>query len=217
MFVELDQEQLGSACRDWLTVDQTVSIHDDRKGITLACPDAPLVQVGDFNFGKESKYIERKENPVLLAWAMNNYWDTNFWASQPGRIHLRYELSTFDRFDPMEAYRSGIAAANPVAINAAVNCDREEEGQWYRQSSGTIVMQYMKPAENGSGFILMLRNIGNGQSEYVFTGIEHEVSAAFFVNPLEEVLRPAKLIGKDVRILMQPGEIAFVNVIVHID
>ncbi|OZB95404.1 hypothetical protein [Paenibacillus sp. XY044] len=211
--VELDREQLGTVCRDWVTVDQTVSIYDRQKGVTLACPDAPLVQIGDFHFGKESKQINRQENPLLLAWAMNNYWDTNFWASQPGDVLFRYELSPFEQFDPVEAYRAGIAAANPIAINAAVMCDREEEGQWFGQSSGTVVLQYMKPALDGNGFIMTLRNVGSDPSEYILTVMNQEVEAARLVNPLEEVVHPIPCSGNDVHIGLQPGELAYLQII----
>jgi len=212
-FVELDRQQLGHVCRDWLTVDQTVSIYDEHKGMTLACPDAPLVQVGDFHFGKENKQINRQENPVLLAWPMNNYWDTNFCASQPGKVHLRYELSPFDSFDPLEAYRAGVAAANPVAINAAVKCDAEEEGQWFGQTSGTVVVQYVKPAEYGEGLVLTLRNIGAAPSEYTFAALDKEVVAANLVNPLEQVLSPIPSKGNEVTVSLQPEEMAYVHVV----
>ncbi|WP_152397610.1 hypothetical protein [Paenibacillus cellulositrophicus] len=210
--VELDREQLGTACRDWVTVDQTVSIYDKQKGITLACPDAPLVQVGDFHFGKENEQIKRQENPLLLAWAMNNYWDTNFWASQPGDVLFRYELSPFEQFDPVEAYRAGIAAADPIAINAAVMCEREEEGQWFGQSSGTVVLQYMKPAIDGNGFILTLRNVGSDPSEYTFTVIDKEVEDAYLVNPLEEVVHSIPCSGNEVSIVLQTGELSYLRV-----
>ncbi|WP_163875624.1 hypothetical protein [Paenibacillus favisporus] len=213
LLVELDREQLGTACRDWVTVDQTVSIYDQQKGITLACPDAPLVQIGDFHFGKESKQIDRQENPLLLAWAMNNYWDTNFWASQPGEIVLHYELSPFGQFDPVEAYRAGIAAADPIAMNAAVMCDREEEGQWFSQSSGTVVLLYVKPAVDGNGFILTLRNARTEPCEYTFSVMDREVEAACLVNPLEEVVRQIPSSSKDVQMIMQPGELAYLKVI----
>jgi hypothetical protein len=215
MFVEMEREQMGNACRDWLTVDQTVSIYDGDKGVTLACPDAPLVQVGNFNFGKESKEIPRDENPILLAWPMNNYWDTNFWISQPGRVGFRYELTPFDKFDPVEAYQAGVTAANPVAMNAAVECSGEQEGQWFRQTEGTIVPLHVKPATFGDGFVITLRNIGDKASEYVFAPTGRIVASAALVNTVEEQLQPAAQVGGNVHVPMQPGELVHLRIVLQ--
>ncbi|MDE7326534.1 MAG: hypothetical protein K2N63_09690 [Lachnospiraceae bacterium] len=116
--VELDEEQLGAVCRDWVTVDRAISVYGGGKMVTLACPDAPLVQVGDFRFGRESRSIVREENPLLLAWAMNNYWDTNFFANQQGAITLAYELNVHGAFKKRLLWEDGVHAAHPVVMGA---------------------------------------------------------------------------------------------------
>ena len=125
-FVKLDEEQIGTVCRDWITVDTGVSVYDGGGCVTLSCPDAPLVQVGAFGFGKESRSIARTENPLLLAWTLNNYWDTNFCANQSGWMTFSYDLNWHPRFSPEQAMADGIRAKNPVVIGASVE-GREEE------------------------------------------------------------------------------------------
>jgi alpha-mannosidase len=61
-------------------------------GVALLSPDAPLVQFGDFHFGPPLDRLPRPANPLLLAWAYNNYWDTNYPRIHSNRIRLRYGL-----------------------------------------------------------------------------------------------------------------------------
>lgn len=213
MFVELDREQLGTVSKDWVTVDQTVSIYDEQKGITLACPDAPLVQIGDFNFGKESKEIERNENPLLLAWPMNNYWDTNFWINQPGRIKFKYELTPFEQFDQMEAYKAGVSAAEPVEMNMSTSCTSEESGQLFAGDGDGIIPLYIKPASDNNGIILTLRNLTEKQETYTFSVPGKTIISSSIVNILEEDRNEIEIINGSINITLQGRQQQYVRVV----
>lgn len=93
--VRVDDEQLPGACRNWVTTETFAAMSDQRGGVALFTPDAPMVQFGDFHFGRPLDTLPRPRNPLLLAWPVNNYWDTNFPRVQAGRIRLRYGLMTF--------------------------------------------------------------------------------------------------------------------------
>lgn len=184
-FVKLDEEQLPGMCRDWVTVDQTVSVFDGRRGVTLACPDAPLVQIGDFHFGKEQKEVARGANPLLLAWPVNNYWDTNFKASQPGVLTFKYELRAFDKFDPAAAAAAGLAAAHPVQLFPAVRCpNRREETLLSVRGDGVNVI-HVKPAEDGRGVIVRLMNLLEATAEARITLPGRRIARAFATDALE--------------------------------
>ncbi|WML41484.1 hypothetical protein RCG19_07490 [Neobacillus sp. OS1-2] len=213
MFVELDREQLGTVSKDWVTVDQTVSIYDEQKGVTLACPDAPLVQIGDFNFGKESKEIERNENPLLLAWPMNNYWDTNFWINQPGRIQFKYELTPFAQFDQVEAHKAGVSATDPVEINMAISCASEESGQLLAGEGEGIVPLYIKPAADNNGFILTLRNLTEKQGTYTFSVPGKTIISSSNVSILEEDLSEIEIINGAINITLLGRQHQYVRVV----
>ncbi len=118
--VELDADQLRGTVRDYQTVESFASIADSSTQVTLACPDAPMVQFGDFNFGKCLESVPREESCLMLAWPMNTYWDTNFPSSQPGFQRFRYELTSSSEFDGEAALAFGHTAATPVEFHPVI-------------------------------------------------------------------------------------------------
>ncbi len=97
--VRVDEEQLPAACRNWVTSEMFAAMWDDQAGVGLFAPDVPTVQFGDFHFGSPLETLPRPTNPLLLAWPVNNYWDTNTPRVQAGRIQIRYGFVTFGRAD----------------------------------------------------------------------------------------------------------------------
>jgi hypothetical protein len=90
--VELGREQLPNTSQHYLTTQRFIRLQDEHKGLSVACPDTPLWQVGGFTFGRHKQgYVERSE-AMLLAWLCNNYWDTNFQADQTGQFRQRFRL-----------------------------------------------------------------------------------------------------------------------------
>jgi alpha-mannosidase len=94
--VAVDADQLPGACRNWATVESFAAIAGGQGGVALLTPDAPLVQFGDFHFGPPLDELPRPADPLLLAWAYNNYWDTNFPRIESSRVRLRYGLLPLD-------------------------------------------------------------------------------------------------------------------------
>jgi hypothetical protein len=171
--VEFDAEQLPGVCRDWVTVGQWVSVHDDAHSITLACPDAPLVQIGDFNFGKMQTSVARDKAPNLLAWPVNNYWATNFRASQPGVIKVKYELASGGPFDVVAASTFGAVArgtigTHPIIDGAAVNVDADDS-PWISVSGDGVSLLHAKRAEDNYGVVVRLANRRDSASTATIT------------------------------------------------
>jgi alpha-mannosidase len=97
--IELDGQQLPGACRNWVTAESFAAIGEERGAVVLLCPDAPLVQFGDFHFGPPLDEVPRPADPLLLAWPVNNYWDTNFPRVETRTIRLRYGFAAVDELD----------------------------------------------------------------------------------------------------------------------
>jgi hypothetical protein len=205
--LKLDAEQLPGSSRDWVTVESFVSVHSPEKGVTLYCPDAPMVQVGDFNFGRRNTTVNKREHPILLAWPLNNYWDTNFRASQPGFVEIRYYFRSHGRFDALKTCREGKKALTPIEIHPAINCKEVRTGKFFNISGETIEVLHVKPAESENGIISRIVNLGTKTAEGSLSVPSKELKSAFFVNPLEENQAVLPITNNEVVFSLEPGRI----------
>ncbi len=105
---------MPGASRGWVTVESRATMWDAHGAVTLITPGAPLVQFGDFHFGPPPQRIERPADPLLLSWAVNNYWDTNFPQVQNGPVTLHYGLLTQPAHDPDQIAEHATGLRNPV-------------------------------------------------------------------------------------------------------
>jgi alpha-mannosidase len=112
--VALDDQQLPGASRGWVTTQSAAAMWDEHGAVALLTPDAPLVQFGDFHFGPPPDRVRRGADPLLLSWAANNYWDTNFPQVQSGRVRLRYGLLTLPTADLGEIAERAAGLRSPV-------------------------------------------------------------------------------------------------------
>ncbi len=111
--MRVDEDQLPRACRDYYTAQGWVDVSADDFGVTVACPDAPMVQFGGFAFGANRETVDL-QRALVLGWVTNNYWETNFRAHQPGAVGARYRLLPHaGAFDEAAAHRFGAAATAP--------------------------------------------------------------------------------------------------------
>jgi hypothetical protein len=86
-------EQLPGTTLDWHTVQNWVEFSGKDARVVWSPVEAPLVQFGDINTGKWLTRLDLK-NAWVFSYAMNNYWMTNFKASQEGRVEFRYSLTS---------------------------------------------------------------------------------------------------------------------------
>jgi alpha-mannosidase len=157
--VRWDVEQLEGSCKNWVTTSSWASVHNADAGVTLSTPDAPLVQIGDFGFGRPQGFARNNPKPMLLGWAMNNYWMTNFRASQPGPMRFRYELRTHGAFDPVVSTHAGLETACPVEIHPLMNGNAPSRS-FLRVANPAILPQQFSPCDDSTGdLLLILQNV----------------------------------------------------------
>lgn len=196
--VKLDEEQLGRTCRDYQTVDTAVSLYDESGCLTLCCPDAPMIQVGGFQFARENDKIERNENPLLLAWPLNNYWSTNFMANQSGRMVFSYELNFHETFRKQEMFADGIRLKQPAAVGLAVHGPSREEQILSAEGNCCVLNVY--PDRKKEGMLVLVKNPEDRQEECSLNSPLRKIRFAAAVNSSEEIIRELSVEDGKVRV-----------------
>ncbi len=171
---ELDVEQLPGSCRGWQCVDNYLSMYEEDFGAALFCPDAPLVMAGGFHFGPPKRNIARDDNPLMLAWPLNNYWDTNFGRVQPGYCRFRYEFMSHGGFNPVETARIADMVRNPV-ISTASTSSASPEVKLLNCSNDGVTILAVKDIEEDEGLHITLINNSDDETSVSLTvpaGIE---------------------------------------------
>lgn len=125
-YVEIGAEQLPGACRLWHAAVGYAALSDGRSTAYLATPDAPLVAFDDIFRGRWTPPAGPPSGTVL-GFAFNNYWHTNYKASQGGELVFSYTLRLArGTFDASAASRFG-AEARVMARNYPFDYARSQD------------------------------------------------------------------------------------------
>ncbi|MBF9015958.1 MULTISPECIES: glycosyl hydrolase-related protein [unclassified Oceanispirochaeta] len=206
--VSLDDEQLPGACRDWVTAQSFVAMQDDDIAVSLCTPDAPMAMFGDFNFSKESTVIPRDKNPLLLSWPLNNYWNTNFRASQAGFIQLNYSLIIENSEEEYNYAKRAERSSVPLLSHPLINCSKAESGVFFTvtDSENIQVSSVTAMPENG-GYRFRLINTSSETSEPTLTIPDFTVGSAYSANIFDERITDIPFTNNEVHTTIAPKEI----------
>lgn len=211
--IELDADQLPRACRDWFTVESYVSMHAGSRGVTLYCPDAPMIQAGDFHFGRLQDSIPRPARPMMLAWPMNNYWNTNFPRIQPGLVQFRYVLETHGAFVAAHAASHGRLATTPVFVHPLAQTAAVTAGQLLTVTGDGVQLLHVKPADDARGLIVRLVNLGSQPVHARVQPGAAPVAAAWLTDALEHDRAPLAIEAGAAVVPLAPQQITTLRVL----
>jgi alpha-mannosidase len=179
------EEQLAGVCRDYFTVQGWVDFSNGERGVTIATPDNPMVQLGDFHFGDFQREFHL-EQALLLGWVTNNYWETNFRAHQPGQVSSRYRILPYaGTFDEARAHRFGTEAMHNIPImqhlgEATVSdTTLPAAGTLLTLPQAPIAVLHIKSAQDNNGLIVRLLNASDTtQAATLQSGLLQIISAS---------------------------------------
>jgi alpha-mannosidase len=135
--------------------------------------------------GRQSD-IARTADPTLLAWPLNNYWETNFRASQPGWIELRYAFVSHGPFDPVRAALEGQRELDPPLTHPVLEEATSRQGRFLDVQGDGVVINHVKPADDGQGIIVRLVNLGQQRTTARIAWPGHPAIKAWRCSTLEE-------------------------------
>ena len=157
----VDRDQQPGSCRDWFC-------HALNDGVLWSGPDTPLFTLNDLFRGAWRRSIV--PDGTLFAYAMNNYWHTNYAASQGGSVTFRFRVSLVAPGDAAEPVRRGWAACDPLYVSPSYTNDTagpliaKDRALFYADKN--VMLVAAKPADDGEGAIVKLLDIG-GQTRAV--------------------------------------------------
>ena len=164
--VRPEQDQIPSACKNWLTIGRWADVANRDFGVTWVTLDAPLVQVGGvtatfLNSQYDPETWRKKIEPTqkLYSWAMNNHWHTNYRAYQEGPVVFRFILRPHRGTTAAEATRFATSFSQPLLATPARG-EPPQETSLLRVEPSDVLVTAVKPSDDGKAWIVRLFGAG---------------------------------------------------------
>jgi len=173
--------QMESSSSDWNTIQKAVSAVGEGSQILWATPEIPLVQLGAINLGRFSR-LALVDKPTIFSWVLNNYWTTNFLASQQGEIKWHYVITSTS--DTTVGYMNRFGESATSGLAAFVR-------PAYPLISNVTELKY--PDLNFEGLSLINSRLGENGSVFLhfreIEGLDHQIDliSAFKNFPVQSI------------------------------
>lgn len=172
--VRPNEDQFPGSCRDWFSVQRWVTVNTDNAGVAWSPLDTPLAMFCDIQAGKWLDTLAIT-NGTVFAYAMNNYWCTNYKAGQGGdrdEFVFRYSLTSDASMDSAAASLFGETAVAPLEAvimpPVAQGISRESLASSHgfcQVTPETVTLTTIKQADDGKGLIVRVRETSGKPAE----------------------------------------------------
>jgi alpha-mannosidase len=186
--------QLEGTSSDWNTIQNFAAVKNDDSQIVFVSDEIPLVQFGDINTGRYYYRLKPKSNHVF-SWVLNNYWVTNFKASQEGELRWTYEITSSNDNSDMFATKFGWGERVPLKSRVMLPIKGIAKTKLVSRSLmnlnvANLLLVNTSLAMDGKGIILHVREVEGGHAIVDIGRLLEETGATSIkeVNVLEEEL-----------------------------
>jgi alpha-mannosidase len=184
------KDQLEGSASDWDGIQNFVSVKNNNSQIVFVSPEIPLVQLGGINLGQFSR-IAHPASLSIYSWVLNNYWTTNFRASQEGELKWTYRITSSADTSNGIATRFGWGERVPFITRVFPGSGRSERLEvktFLGQALGNVLLVSAMPGKDAKSVILHLREIRGNQETIDISGLIRDMHTrkAVEVNVLNE-------------------------------
>lgn len=158
--VRSGEDQIPGTSASWNTVQNFVAARNDDAQILVSGSEVPLYLLGkllDDPYGQPRTY----EKPHVFPWLMNNYWTTNFRASQEGEFKCGFVISSTRDTSNTAASQFGWSARIPLCTRvmpAATKANgNTRDRSFLRSGCSHVLITSCTPAAGGEGILVNLR------------------------------------------------------------
>ena len=156
-----EKDQLPGSNKNYLAMENWLDISNDNSGVTFISPDIPLFEAGNITMD-EIVYGWVDSLPAtqtFYSYVMNNYWETNYAASQEGLCTFRYVIKPHDRFYPSLAEREALLQRQPLLTRKGGGWQTEKKPLIELENPGLLITT-VKPIEKGVKLLVTVQNTG---------------------------------------------------------
>ncbi|HYK36609.1 polysaccharide lyase family protein [Alloacidobacterium sp.] len=166
--VDPSKDMYPGAGHEWFSVQHWVSVQQDGVSVTVMPLDTPLVTLGDINRGAWPMEFGQRSGSIF-AYAMNNYWHTNYRAAQGDDFRFRFVVTSAPSTDAAALSRMGWEGITPLEADEITSQDKAldlprpldgKTSSFLTINDPNVLLDTWKPAEDGDGTILRLIDLG---------------------------------------------------------
>lgn len=158
--VSSGKNQIPGSTSSWNTVQNFVAARSDAGQILVSGDAVPLYLLGEL-LRDPYRQPRTYEKPHIFPWLMNNYWTTNFRASQEGEFNCSFAVSSTADTTNMYATRFGwdnrVPLFTRVMPAASAGNGRARERSFLRPGPDHVLLTSCVPAADGSSVLVNLR------------------------------------------------------------
>lgn len=184
------ENQLEGTSSDWNTVQNFVVARNNQSQFILGSDVVPLMQLGDLLDGP-FQYNKTYDKPHVYSWVMNNYWVTNFRASQEGEFRWNYYLTSTNDVTNKAATQFGWNSRIPFYARVMpVGKENGKADEWsaFSIENDNMLMTSCTPSKDKGYLLLNVRELDGKSTELQIKNSDGEALSFEIVNAIEEPL-----------------------------
>ncbi len=196
-WVNWARDEMPGGCKEWLPLQTGILVSHPEAEVFIASPDIPLFCIGDIVRGHWPTELDLSGGRIL-SYALNNYWFTNYKASQGGDITFSYRLTSDRVIARDRAFRFGWQARLPLYAqrislqefrNVQPPYDQLAGGVLARVTPEQVVVSTLKKARWADGLIIRLQEIAGAEQTARISFPGKAIRHAWLADSLERETR----------------------------